>query len=116
MRAYRWEGPARTSTRTNGTEMLTIGSLRRKLKRTDDDFRQYYFADVPVDLQAISEFRNDAFPSSGPACWLDQPDALLAVDRKLAEGTITIEDAEICRMWIVDGYIVVPNLIEHGLL
>lgn len=96
--------------------MLTIGDLRRKFIRANSDFHRHYFAEVPVDLKALPEFRNDAFPMSGPACWLDQPDALLAVERKLAEGTITAEDADICRKWIVDGYYIAPNLIDHGLL
>lgn len=96
--------------------MLSFGSLRRKSKRSDGDFRKYYFADVAVDLNAVAEFRNDAFPRSGPACWLDQPDALLAVERKLAEQRITAAEAEICRKWVVDGYYIAPNLIEDGLL
>ncbi len=96
--------------------MLTIGSLRRKVVRLNGDFRRHYFADVPVDLDAIGELRGDAFPASGPAPWLDRPDALLAVDRRLAEGTITAGDAELCRQWIVDGYLIVENLIEHDLL
>lgn len=96
--------------------MLTIGGLRRKFIRLNGDFRRHYFADVPVDLDAIGEFRNDAFPASGPTCWLDRPDALLAVERRLAEEAISADDAEICRKWIVDGYYIAPGLIEHDLL
>jgi len=96
--------------------MLTIGDLRRKFIRSRRDFRRHYFAEMAVDLNGIGEFRHEAFPSSGPACWLDQPDALLAVERKLAAGTITVDDAEACRKWIVDGYYIAPGLIEHDLL
>lgn len=96
--------------------MVTIGDLRRKFRRTSDDFRRHYFADVPVDLTAIGEFRNDAFPASGPACWLDRPDALLAVERKVAEGTLSPADAAICRQWIVEGYYIARGLIDPVVL
>jgi hypothetical protein len=96
--------------------MLTIGDLRRKLRRSDGAFRKHYFADVPVNLDAIVEYRNDAFPASGPACWLDQPDALLAVEHRLSRGAITAEDAQMCRQWIVDGYYIARGLIDHALL
>lgn len=87
---------------------------RRQAKLAN--FRARYFADVPVDLTAIAEFRREAFPDSGPPCWLDAPDALLAVDRRVAAGTLDAADAEICRQWIVDGYYVAPGLIDHDTL
>lgn len=74
-------------------------------------FRRFYFADRPVDLYDIGEFRNDAFPSSGPACWLDRPDALLEVERRRQAGAIDAQQAEICTKWIFDGYFVAPGLI-----
>lgn len=96
--------------------MLTIRDMQRWFKRVDREFRRYYFADVPVDLRAIAEFRNDAFPISGPACWLDRPDAPLKVEHMLEAGTITAHDADICRKWIADGYYIASGLIAHDVL
>jgi hypothetical protein len=75
-------------------------------------FRKYYFADVAVNFDAITEYRSEAFPDSGPACWLDRPDALIQVERKLRSGIIDASQAEICRKWIFDGYFIAPGLID----
>jgi hypothetical protein len=74
-------------------------------------FRDIYFAEQAVDLDAIGEFRNDAFPASGPACWLDRPDALVEVERRRQNGMIDAQQAELCAQWIFDGYVIVPGLI-----
>jgi hypothetical protein len=76
-------------------------------------FRKFYFADHPVDFLKITEFRNDAFPSSGPVCWLDRPDALIEVERRRQTGLLDSEQAEMCAKWIFDGYIIVPGLIDR---
>jgi ectoine hydroxylase-related dioxygenase (phytanoyl-CoA dioxygenase family) len=76
-------------------------------------FRKYYFAERPVNLDAITEFRNDAFPPSGPGCWLDQPDALIEVERRKQNGVLTGEQAGLCLKWIFDGYFIVPGLISR---
>jgi len=76
-------------------------------------FQKYYFADKPVDLNRIGEFRNDAFPTSGPACWLDRPDALIELERRRQSGIIDAEQAEICAKWIFDGYFVASGLISR---
>jgi len=77
-------------------------------------FRKYYFADVPVDLNAIREFRGEAFPASGPPCWLDSPDSLIEVDRRLQKGIISPEQAKICEKWIFDGFFIAPGLIDRA--
>lgn len=81
-------------------------------KKKSSTFHELYFADIAVDLTAIREFRHEAFPEGGPRCWLDEPDALLQIDRRIAEGTIDPGDAEICKRWIVDGYCIAPGLID----
>jgi hypothetical protein len=91
-----------------------VRSKLRSLLRgraTAKQFRKYYFADRPVDLKGIGEFRNDTFPPSGPACWLDRPDALIEVERRRKSGVIDAEQAKICEKWIFDGYFIATSLI-----
>lgn len=75
-------------------------------------FKTYYEAETPVDLYGIDEFRNDAFPRHSACCWLDMPDASLLIDQRLQGGLITPEQAEACRFWIANGYLIVPGLID----
>ena len=79
-------------------------------------FRKYYSADVPVALETLTEFRGDAFPRSGPECWIDAPDALFAVDRKVSLGELSDSDAEMCRKFITQGFYVAEKLIDHETL
>ncbi len=74
-------------------------------------FRKFYFADIPVDFDEVGELRKDALPDSGPACWLDQPDALIEVERRRQDGVIDAQQAEMCAKWIFDGYLIAPGLI-----
>ena len=82
---------------------------RRALAR----FPRLYIADAPVDLGGVGEFRNDAFPASGPYCWLDRPDALVAIERRAQAGEITAEQAEMCERWTIDGYYIARGLIPR---
>jgi hypothetical protein len=79
-------------------------------------FRDRYIADVPVDLARIAEYRAEAFPQSGPACWLDRPDALLRIDEKVRAGDISDAQADCCRQWVTEGYVIAKNLIDFDLL
>ncbi|HWG05493.1 MAG TPA: phytanoyl-CoA dioxygenase family protein [Beijerinckiaceae bacterium] len=90
------------------------GTLPALNSRAAHQFKKYYFADRPVDLAEIREFRGDAFPASGPLCWLDQPDALAEVERKRCEGLITDADAAMCKQWIFRGYLIVNALIPDA--
>jgi hypothetical protein len=86
-------------------------------KRTQQSkFKRYYFAEMPIDLSKVGEFRGEQFPESGPVPWLDRPDALEVIDRKLKSGEISEADAELCFQWTTDGYIAVPKLIDQELL
>src|SRR5579872_222305 len=88
-----------------------LGAKRRARK-----FRDLYIADQVVDFTTVKQFRGDAFPSSGPASWLDRPNALLEVERRHRLGELTGSQAELCTKWIFDGYCIVPGLIERELL
>lgn len=74
------------------------------------------FADLPVKLSRLRSFRAENFPYSGPHPWLDQDDALTEVDSRLRKGMITERDAEFCRSWAVNGYVILNNLIDGGIL
>jgi hypothetical protein len=85
---------------------------RRRARR----FRELYIAERPLDFTKITEFRGDAFPDSGPTCWLDRPNALLEVERRHHAGEITDSQADLCSKWIFDGYCIVPGLIGRDIL
>jgi hypothetical protein len=85
---------------------------RRSLAR----FAKNYIADRPVDLEKFGEFRKENFPGVGPYSWLDRPDALFAIDERLQAGVIDEEQAEICRKWVVDGYVVLRRLLPQETL
>ena len=74
------------------------------------------FADQPVRISRLPSFRAEHFPNSGPYPWLDRPDALDRIDLKLQRGEITSAEAEQCRYWAVNGYIILNNLIENQIL
>jgi Phytanoyl-CoA dioxygenase (PhyH) len=81
-----------------------------------DKFRRYYFADVPVDLEAIGEYRAEAFPRSGPDCWLDAPNALIEIERRENAGELSKEDAAMAEHWTLEGFYIARGLVEHDLL
>lgn len=93
-----------------------MGTPRREKPRNLQHFRKQYFADVPVDLAALPQFRNEFFPASGPLPWIDQPDALIALEEKVAAGAIDAVDAALCRSFIVDGFCIVKNLVPADAL
>lgn len=82
-----------------------------KSQSADKKFKKYYVADRSVDLSKIGEYRNDAFPQSGPYCWLDRPNALIEVERKELKGELTLEQSKMCQKWIFDGYLIAENLL-----
>jgi hypothetical protein len=74
------------------------------------------FADKPVRISRLPSFRAEHFPYSGPYPWLDQPDALEQIERRLDEGTIDAEQARQCRRWVEHGYIILERLMEDSIL
>jgi hypothetical protein len=79
-------------------------------------FNRPFFADKPVRLSALPSFRAEHFPYAGPYPWLDLPDAKTQIDERLRSGTLSIEDAALCRSWADDGYVILDNLLDHAVL
>ena len=71
-----------------------------------------YFADQAVKFSQVPAFRAEHFPYAGPYPWLDLPDALDRIDEKLQLGELTAEEAEQCRCWSQNGYIILPKLVD----
>ncbi len=74
------------------------------------------FADQAVKISRLPAFRAEHFPYSGPYPWLDRPDAVERIEEKLRTGEITSEEAEQCRHWNSDGYIVLEKLFDQETL
>lgn len=77
---------------------------------------QASFADQPVKLSRIPSFRAEHFPEAGPYPWLDGDDALERIAARLERGEITAGDAEICRYWVENGYVILENLFDFATL
>ncbi|WP_246689696.1 hypothetical protein [Methylobacterium sp. WL116] len=69
-------------------------------------------ADIPVDIGCIKVFRSENFPESGPLPWLDLPDAMELIERRLGWGELTPEQAEMCRFWAENGYYVARGAVD----
>jgi hypothetical protein len=74
------------------------------------------FADQPLSVSKLPAFRAEHFPYSGPYPWLDRPDALDRVEEKLRQGQIDAADAEQCRYWTENGYVILPRLFAGSVL
>lgn len=90
---------------------LTLGLDLKARKRA---IRYHYApkADIPIDIGCVEVFRAENFPDSKSQPWLDQPDALVQVERRLARRKITAKQAEICRFWHEHGYYVARGAID----
>jgi hypothetical protein len=73
-------------------------------------------ASIPVDISTVDIFRAERFPKAGPVPWLDRPKAGKAVDSLERSGRIDSQEADYCRKWIRDGYVVAEKLIDDVLL
>ena len=71
-----------------------------------------FFADQAVKFSQVPAFRAENFPYAGPYPWLDRPDALERVDEKLQRGELTQQEAEQCRFWANNGYIILKKLVD----
>ena len=72
--------------------------------------------EVPIAYDAVDIFRVEHFPDAGPTPWLDRPDAEDEVRSRERHGELTHGDAEICRKWIRDGYVVRERLVDDVML
>ena len=107
---------ARDFRRELSERLRWTGAYLRTLDPAKANFRARYFADRPVDLEAIGDFKLENFPDSGPRPWLDEPDALARIDRRLAAGKLTALEAEVCRGWTTRGFAVLPGFFDAGRL
>ncbi len=74
------------------------------------------FADETVDISQISSLRARNFPYSGPYPWLDQPNALEQIEKRIQTGQLTAYESDQCRYWVSHGYLILPGLIDPGTL
>lgn len=74
------------------------------------------FADQPVKTMGRRHFRAEHFPYSGPYPWLDHDDALSQIEARLQRREITEQEAELCRCWANNGYVILNKLIENRIL
>ena len=75
-----------------------------------------FFGSQPVDEQALPAYRAEHFPYAGPHPWLDRPDWEQLLAAKLSRGELTPADAEVCRHWAREGYIILKGLVPAPLL
>jgi len=74
------------------------------------------FADIPVKVGRLPYFRREKFPDSGPAPWLDRPDAEERIAERLDLGEISAADAALCRAWQRDGFVHLPGFFTSDFL
>jgi hypothetical protein len=75
-----------------------------------------FFADQAIKFSQVPAFRAEHFPYAGPYPWLDREDALERIDERLNRGELTEEEAEQCRFWSQNGYIILKKLIDDPTL
>ena len=84
--------------------------LNRLWSRTGrDDRPKPIEPEVPVNAASIGVARAENFPAAGPLPWLDRLDAPERIAARLADGSLTEEQAALCRKWHDDGYIVLKR-------
>ncbi|HEY9910070.1 MAG TPA: phytanoyl-CoA dioxygenase family protein [Thermosynechococcaceae cyanobacterium] len=60
----------------------------------------------------MEHFRSNKFPDSGPVPWLDRPDAQQRIQAKLDAGILSPQEADLCRLWVAQGYLILSQVIE----
>lgn len=66
---------------------------------------------TPID-PTLQVFKFEAFPADGPAPWLDRPNARELIDARLLAGELTEQEADWCRKWESDGYLIVERFFS----
>ena len=100
---------ARTGLRVSRARMRSKASVER-------EFRARYFADEPVNLEALPQYKLERFPDCGPRPWLDAPDANEKIAERLARGEISAEQAAKCREWAASGALVLEKFFDDARL
>jgi hypothetical protein len=60
----------------------------------------------------MEHFRSNKFPDSGPVPWLDRPDAQQRIQAKLDAGILSPQEADLCRLWVAQGYLILSQVLE----
>lgn len=84
---------------------------RAKEKQMRRFYDQTVVPHVPVDT-ITQTFRHKSFPNSGPHPWLDQADAKKQIEARLEAQDISEQEAELCRKWERDGYIILKKFFN----
>jgi hypothetical protein len=74
------------------------------------------FAEKPVNVSRIRAFRAEHFPYAGPYPWLDGDDAESEIEQRLAAGILSEVEADRCRTWRKNGYVILPGLFDDATL
>jgi hypothetical protein len=74
------------------------------------------FAEQPVRVSKLPTFRAEHFPYAGPYPWLDCDDAEAEIARRIGSGAISKTEAERCRYWADNGYVILPGLFDDATL
>ena len=69
--------------------------------------------ETPLDSSKIDVARTENFPNGGPVPWLDLPDALDEISARVERRTLSEEDADLCRKWVKDGYIILKSVFSQ---
>jgi hypothetical protein len=77
---------------------------------------RHSFAEQAVKISRLPSFRAEHFPYSGPYPWLDHDDALEQIESRLGRNEMSEHEAELCRCWTANGYVILNNLIEERIL
>lgn len=75
-----------------------------------------FFGSERVDISNMDSFRAENFPYAGPHPWLDQPDWEEKLKGKLENGDITEEEAQGCRTWNRDGYLILKGCVDEAMI
>ncbi len=75
-----------------------------------------FFGEQSVETEKLQEYRAEKFPYAGPHPWLDCDDWREQVDAKLRAGEMTEYEASMCEKWTRDGYIILDEIMDHGML
>jgi ectoine hydroxylase-related dioxygenase (phytanoyl-CoA dioxygenase family) len=92
--------------------LTRLFAKRRAIPRRIDPRFSPVALDVPIDLSRQIVFRAENFPDSQATPWLDVPDAEEAIARRERAGEISDEEAELCRTWVRDGYLIVRGMFS----
>ena len=90
---------------------FTEGRLGRQPETAES-----FFGQQPINERSLPAYRAEHFPYAGPHPWLDRPEWKELIAGKVKTGELSAADAEVCRYWAENGYIVLKDVIAEKLL